>query len=232
MLETTSGVRRREMQRRLLSRAARRTLTARGGVPPGADLPGRAARSRARVPPGERRVRRASSRIATSSASRVVDALPEVVEQGIIAHPRRACCARARRSWAARCRSCSSATPGGALEQRYLDFVYQPLTDADGSRIGIVAHGSDVTDQVLARREVEQVNAQLEQSAAELRASEQRLRELFDQAPVAMAVLTGPEHGTPSPAPATSRRRAVDARCSAAPSPRPFPSSPARGSSR
>jgi signal transduction histidine kinase len=83
---------------------------------------------------------------------------------------------------------------GGALEERFLDFVYQPLTEADGSRAGIVAHGSDVTDQVLARRKVEEVNIQLEERAAELRASEQRLRDLFAQAPVAVAVMEGPEH--------------------------------------
>lgn len=85
-------------------------------------------------------------------------------------------------------------TPGAPPEQRFLDFVYYPLTEADGTRTGIVAHGSDVTDHTLARHELERVNTQLEQSAAELRASEQRLRELFDQAPVAVAVLTGPEH--------------------------------------
>jgi PAS domain S-box-containing protein len=82
----------------------------------------------------------------------------------------------------------------GVREERFLDFVYQPLTNAEGERVGIVAHGSDVTDQVLARREVERVNRQLEASAAELRASEGRLRDLFEQAPVAIAVLTGPEH--------------------------------------
>jgi PAS domain S-box-containing protein len=85
-------------------------------------------------------------------------------------------------------------TRGGELEERFLDFVYQPLTDATGTPVGVVAHGSDVTDQVLARREVERVNKQLEASTAELRASERRLRELFDQAPVAIAVLSGPEH--------------------------------------
>ena len=85
-------------------------------------------------------------------------------------------------------------TPGAPPEQRFLDFVYYPLTEADGTRTGIVAHGSDVTDHTLARHELERVNTRLEQSAAELRASEQRLRELFDQAPVAVAVLTGPEH--------------------------------------
>jgi PAS domain S-box-containing protein len=44
---------------------------------------------------------------------------------------------------------------GGELEERYLDFVYQPLTDADGTRVGVVAHGSDVTEHTLARRDLE-----------------------------------------------------------------------------
>jgi PAS domain S-box-containing protein len=44
---------------------------------------------------------------------------------------------------------------GGELEERYLDFVYQPLTEADGTRIGVVAHGSDVTEHTLARRDLE-----------------------------------------------------------------------------
>jgi signal transduction histidine kinase len=50
-------------------------------------------------------------------------------------------------------------TPDAPAEERFLDFVYQPLVEADdrgGSRItGVVAHGSDVTEQVLARRAVE-----------------------------------------------------------------------------
>jgi PAS domain S-box-containing protein len=44
---------------------------------------------------------------------------------------------------------------GGELEERYLDFVYQPLTEADGVRVGVVAHGSDVTEHTLARRDLE-----------------------------------------------------------------------------
>ncbi|HKG91863.1 MAG TPA: PAS domain-containing protein [Gemmatimonadaceae bacterium] len=46
---------------------------------------------------------------------------------------------------------------GAPLEERYLDFVYLPLTEAGGARVGIIAHGSDVTEQVLARRRVEAV---------------------------------------------------------------------------
>jgi PAS domain S-box-containing protein len=46
-------------------------------------------------------------------------------------------------------------TPGAPLEARYLDMVFQPMTEADGTRSGVVVHGSDITAQVLARREVE-----------------------------------------------------------------------------
>jgi PAS domain S-box-containing protein len=82
----------------------------------------------------------------------------------------------------------------GIPEQRFLDFVYQPLTGADGRTVGVVAHGHDVTDHTLARRELERVNAELERSAAELLRSEERWRTLFEQAPMPVAVLTGPEH--------------------------------------
>jgi len=124
---------------------------------------------------------------------RLVDALPEVEDQGFLTILDAV--VRTGTPFVGReLPVMLQRTPGAELEQRFLDFVYQPLLDADGSRVGIVAHGSDVTDQVLARREVEQVNIQLEERAAELRASEERLRQLFDQAPVAVAVLEGPEH--------------------------------------
>jgi len=45
--------------------------------------------------------------------------------------------------------------PSGPLEERFLDFVYLPLVDPDGTRSGIIAHGTDVTDQVHSRRQVE-----------------------------------------------------------------------------
>ncbi|MEO6777843.1 MAG: ATP-binding protein, partial [Gemmatimonadaceae bacterium] len=48
-------------------------------------------------------------------------------------------------------------TPGDAPEERIVDFVYQPITDADGVSSGIVVHGSDVTDAVMARREAERL---------------------------------------------------------------------------
>lgn len=42
-------------------------------------------------------------------------------------------------------------------EERFLDFVYLPIFEPDSTRSGIIAHGSDVTAQVLARRDVERL---------------------------------------------------------------------------
>lgn len=52
-----------------------------------------------------------------------------------------------------------STTPGAPPEERMFDFVYLPLVEPDESgvpsRVGVIAHGNDITEQVLARREVE-----------------------------------------------------------------------------
>ncbi len=40
--------------------------------------------------------------------------------------------------------------PGGPVDTRYLDFVYQPIKDADGSVSGIFVEGVDVTTRALA----------------------------------------------------------------------------------
>jgi signal transduction histidine kinase len=45
----------------------------------------------------------------------------------------------------------------GIQDTRYVDFVYQALTDPDGTRTGVFVHGVDVTDQVTARAEVERL---------------------------------------------------------------------------
>ena len=46
-------------------------------------------------------------------------------------------------------------TPGGVLQEHFINFVYEPLRDGDGSVSGILAHGVDVTEQVRARHETE-----------------------------------------------------------------------------
>jgi len=44
-------------------------------------------------------------------------------------------------------------TPGAALEQRFLDFIYQPILDADGLAVGVFVEGADVTDRIQAERQ-------------------------------------------------------------------------------
>lgn len=45
-------------------------------------------------------------------------------------------------------------TPGQPLEQRYLDFIYQPIARADGRTDGIFVQGHDITEQKLAEHEL------------------------------------------------------------------------------
>jgi PAS domain S-box-containing protein len=64
--------------------------------------------------------------------------------------------------------------PGGTPEARLVDFVFQPIQEADGSVSGIFVAGSDVTEQ---RR-----------AELKLRESEERFRKIADSAPVPMWV--------------------------------------------
>jgi len=61
--------------------------------------------------------------------------------------------------------------PGAPMEVRYLDMVFQALTEADGTRSGVIVHGSDITAQVLARREVEHLLGESERARAEAEAA-------------------------------------------------------------
>ena len=66
---------------------------------------------------------------------------------------------------------------GGPAEQHvFLDYVYQPVRDADGNVTGILLCATDVTAHVQARRE-------LEETAARLTATEERLRGVFETMP-------------------------------------------------
>jgi PAS domain S-box-containing protein len=55
-------------------------------------------------------------------------------------------------------------TPGAEPEVRFVDLTFMPLVEADGTRSGVIAHGSDVTEQVLARREIERLLADSERA--------------------------------------------------------------------
>ena len=51
---------------------------------------------------------------------------------------------------------------GAPLVERFIDLTYLPLVEADGTRSGVIAHGADVTAQVLARREAERARDEAE----------------------------------------------------------------------
>ena len=64
--------------------------------------------------------------------------------------------------------------PDTPCNEHFLDFVYQPLIEADGTVSGIVAHGVDLTDHKLAQqaleertREIENLNERLQRSMTE-----------------------------------------------------------------
>jgi len=122
----------------------------------------------------------------------VAEALPEVMDQGFVQLLETV--VRTGQPFVGREIAVALQRGAGEVEERFLDFVYQPLTDGEGNAVGVVAHGHDVTEHTLALRELERVNAELQRSTADLRSSEERWRNLFEQAPMPVAVLTGPEH--------------------------------------
>ena len=102
-------------------------------------------------------------------------------------------------------------TKDGQLVDSYIDFVYQPILDENGSVLGIFSQGSDVTEQVLNARFLAEKQAELEQTivartealedarralalASELQLSNTFFQSLFEQAPGFICVLKGPTH--------------------------------------
>ncbi|GAA3952019.1 PAS domain-containing sensor histidine kinase [Hymenobacter algoricola] len=100
----------------------------------------------------------------------------------------------------------------GRRDTVYWDFVYVPMHEADGRIYGAMVIATEVTEQVLARQRVQQLNDELEARVAQrtaetqaalLQAQEQReqlgvqqhlLQQILGQVPAAVATLTGPEH--------------------------------------
>jgi len=91
----------------------------------------------------------------------VAEALPEAVEQGYVALLDRVF-ASGKAYIARGARYALQLTPGAPAAERFLDFVYQPIKDPDGTVTGIFVEGADVTDRAL--------------SDAALRESEARFR--------------------------------------------------------
>jgi len=76
----------------------------------------------------------------------------------------------------------------GVLEEAYYNFVHQPLRTAQGEIEGIMIHSVEVTEQVKARRRIEELNRQLEAEKQQLQCSEQKLRSLVESNIVGITV--------------------------------------------
>jgi two-component system sensor histidine kinase VicK len=67
----------------------------------------------------------------------------------------------------------------GSIRETFVDYTYQPLTDLNGKRTGVLVMSSEITDRVSSRRLLEQ--------------SEARFKYLIKEAPVAIGVFSGRE---------------------------------------
>jgi PAS domain S-box-containing protein len=89
-------------------------------------------------------------------------------------------------------------TEDGNLRETYVDYTYQPLSDLDGNRTGVLVMSFEITDRVFSRRLLEKysedlalANQKLIITNEELAVSEARFKYLIQEAPVAIGVLHG-----------------------------------------
>jgi signal transduction histidine kinase/ActR/RegA family two-component response regulator len=92
---------------------------------------------------------------------RFADALPDAVEQGYLALLDEVY--RTGTPFSAQgAKYAAQVSPEGPVVERYVDFVYQPISDRDGSVSGILVQGADVTARAMADRALAQDRARLD----------------------------------------------------------------------
>lgn len=117
---------------------------------------------------------------------RLMDALPEMVEQGF--HSLLQTVMATREPFVGRAMSVQiQTTPDGPLEERFLDFLYQPILGPNGSAWGVFVEGSDVTDRVRAEAQqrllLDELNHRVKNSLATVQSiAAQTLRNTPDPA--------------------------------------------------
>jgi PAS domain S-box-containing protein len=83
-------------------------------------------------------------------------------------------------------------TPGAPRALRYVDMVFQPLIEADGRTSGVLAQGVDITEHVLARREVERLLAETDAARAAEDLERRRLEAVLAAIPVGVIIAEAP----------------------------------------
>lgn len=92
---------------------------------------------------------------------KLADALPDAVAQGYLALLDEVY--RTGKPFSASgAKYAAQASPDGPIDERYVDFVYQPITDRDGSVSGILVQGVDVTARALSDRALRLDRARLD----------------------------------------------------------------------
>ncbi|WP_426492295.1 PAS domain-containing sensor histidine kinase [Hymenobacter sp. 102] len=86
----------------------------------------------------------------------------------------------------------------GQPEQIFLNLYLHPLRDAEGRIDGILGFSYDVNEQVRARRQVQQLNQELEarvaQRTRELTEQQRLFHQILTQVPASIATFSGPRH--------------------------------------
>ena len=100
----------------------------------------------------------------------VVEALPEVAAQGFIALLDHVYQTGEPYTGSGE-RFVSHARPDGVGDERFLDFVYQPMKDPEGAVTGIFVVGVDVTDRTVAEAQLRRQTGQLQQFNESLEAA-------------------------------------------------------------
>jgi two-component sensor histidine kinase len=99
----------------------------------------------------------------------VAEALPEAAEQGFVAILDQVY--RSGEAYSASgARYAVQVVPGGPVNERFVDFVYQPVTGPDGAVVGIFVEGYDITERVRADEHRQDLLAAMRQSEERFRA--------------------------------------------------------------